>query len=128
MKPNISNKPEPLERVQLNVEQFENDSTEEYLNEIVKSLNDEQCHRCISHDLKLVLFNTIKETLVKTTEFQRMIGLFYKFQKSKSAISDLISLTGQAFTPIRSSEWSSWISALEYYHQHHNLMAQVCLF
>lgn len=112
-----------LEPIQLETFFFDKDSNE--IDEFVNLLNDDQCHPCISHDLKLVLFNTIKESLIKSAEFQRMLGLFDKFQNSHTAMTDLLSMIGQVFVQINKHEWSSWISALEYYMQHRHLMAQV---
>lgn len=126
-KPNVKKERQLLESVHLDTQMFEKDSNEENIDAIVRSLNDEQCHPCISHDLKLILFNTIKGSLINAKEFQRMLGLFARFQGSQAAMTDLISLTGQAFIPIQQNEWSSWIAALEYYLQHRHLLAQVIL-
>ncbi|KAI6183735.1 Zinc finger BED domain-containing protein 4-like protein [Aphelenchoides bicaudatus] len=117
----------PLKAVCLNTDLFEKASFHEHINEVVEDLDDAQCHPCISHDLKLILFNIVRETLVKSAEFQRMISLFQLFQSSTDAMASLSETVGQLFIPIEQTEWSSWISAVEYYCQHKHLLAQIAI-
>jgi hypothetical protein len=124
-RPDIDKKFRKLDNVQLDTDLFEKAFSQEHITEVVDALDDTQCHPCIAHDLKLILFNTIRKSLIQSTAFQRMIGLFRLFSNSPDAMASLTETVGQLFVPIEQTEWSSWICALEYYCQHRHLLAQV---
>ncbi|KAI6197252.1 hypothetical protein M3Y94_01202500 [Aphelenchoides besseyi] len=82
---------------------------------------------CVACELKTLFVRVIKRTLLKSSTYKRLLGLFEMFQSSPQSLASLTSSVQAPFVRPVKNKWTSWVSVLEFYVQHHNLMGQIAI-